>query len=159
MGGGRKRSKKQSGGKRTARERRRESSVVYIEESLCNCQPIQKVFEKAGIKVERHYAHFPVGRKTPDHEWLTLVGQKGWIALTKDKKMRRLPMERAAIKHYGIKEFCFSSGDLDKNEMAGILTAHLERMLRLVAKHQGPFEAALTQDDVHIRDEFKDDDE
>ena len=156
MGGGRKRSKKQSGGKRTARERRRESSVIYIEESLCNCQPIQKVFEDAGIRVERHYTHFPPGKRTPDHEWLTLVGRKGWIALTKDKKMRRLPLERAAIKQYEIKEFCFSSGDLNKDEIAKILTAHLERMLKLVAKHQGPFEAALTQDSVHIRDTFDD---
>jgi hypothetical protein len=48
-----------------------------------------------GLRVELHDDHFPQG--TPDVVWLTEVGKRGWIVLTKDTRIRSCGvMERYA---------------------------------------------------------------
>lgn len=39
-----------------------------------------RVLQAAGLRVERHDDHF--GALTRDEEWLSAVGERGWIAVT-----------------------------------------------------------------------------
>ena len=48
-----------------------------------------------GIRHERHRQHFPPG--TEDSVWLPFAGQKGWILLTKDKRIRFNDLEKQAV--------------------------------------------------------------
>lgn len=43
----------------------------------------------AGISVEQHDDHFPP--LTPDVEWLRVIGERGWIALSYNRDIRYNP--------------------------------------------------------------------
>jgi len=128
-----------------------------VEESLCNCKAIQSTFEEAEIKYERHLIHFPRDQfpdTVPDHKWLELVGRNNWIALTKDKRIRYLTLERRAIQTYNIRQFTFSSGSLNGREMATILNDNLGRIFRFILYHNPPFVAGLYANSIVLRDDF-----
>jgi len=93
------------------------------------------------VKHERHGQHFPPG--TEDTVWLPFVGEKGWVVLTKDKRIRYNQLEKAAILHHRIREFYFSSGNYSGAEMAEMLVAGLRDMVRIFRRHQPPFIASI----------------
>jgi len=47
---------------------------------------------------ERHQDHFSPG--TPDTEWLPYIGQRGWILLTSDRRIRHRFSEWIFIQRY-----------------------------------------------------------
>ncbi|MFH1185423.1 MAG: DUF5615 family PIN-like protein [Chloroflexota bacterium] len=47
--------------------------------------------------------HFAAG--TPDETWLEFIGQRGWFLLTLDKRIRRRPLEKAALKKHRVGAF------------------------------------------------------
>jgi hypothetical protein len=147
MDGAPPKSKKPSSGKITAQQRLRETSVFYLDENLSDCKPIQAVFESAGIKFERHLTHF--ARGTDDVDWLSFVGKKGWIVVTKDKSQRYNPLEKAEIQKYRIKQFAFQSGNLSAIEMAALLEANLRKIFNLIRRHPPPFVASITKSGVN----------
>src|SRR5882724_10633422 len=61
--------------------------VLYLDENLCNARAIIDALTKLAVRFERHLAHFPPA--TLDETWLPLVGSKGWILLTSDKRIRK----------------------------------------------------------------------
>jgi hypothetical protein len=42
----------------------------------------------AGLRIEIHDEHFQGATKPPDHEWLQLVAERGWIAVSHDAQIR-----------------------------------------------------------------------
>jgi hypothetical protein len=152
MGEARKKSRKRSDGKPTAQQRLHDSCVLYLDEGLSECKAIHSVFENHELRFERHYAHFPDRSKgVEDHVWLELVGRNDWIAITKDKGIRYLPLERALLKQYRIRQFSFSSGTMSGDEMATILSSHLRAVWNCISKTERPFVAALNKGGVQIR--------
>ena len=75
----------------------------------------------------------------PDEEWLRFVGQKGWLAITKDKRIRYRTPALDVIKKEKVKLFIFTRGNLTGTEMAEILTKAIPRIKRFLAKHEPPF--------------------
>jgi hypothetical protein len=49
----------------------------------------------AGVAAITHDSVF--AQDTPDEEWLTRAGYEGWVVLTKDKLIRKRPIEREAL--------------------------------------------------------------
>ena len=49
----------------------------------------------AGIKVERHDAHF--APDTPDEEWIAEIGRRGWVALSRDARIRYSPLALSVL--------------------------------------------------------------
>jgi hypothetical protein len=108
------------------------------------------------IHHERHGTHFPAG--TEDSIWLPFVGQKGWILLTKDKRIRFNDLEKRAVIANRVREFYFTSGNFNGEEMAELLVVALPEMFRLCRKHHPPFIASITKaGNVHIRLQAKND--
>ena len=68
------------------------------------------------VSVELHNDHFSQG--TPDAEWLPVVGQRGWVVLTKDTRIRYRPHEKQALLAAGVRAFAFTSGSLSGAEMS-----------------------------------------
>lgn len=93
------------------------------------------------MRHERHGRHFAPG--TEDTEWLPLVGEKGWVLLTKDKRIRYNELEKLAVRQHKIREFYFSSGNYSGVEMAEILIAALHDMVRVFRRHKPPFIASI----------------
>lgn len=98
---------------------------------------------QAGESVEIHEDHFLPDAK--DEDWLTSVGQRGWIVLTKDDRIRYRATERAALKKAGVKTFVLTSGQLQGKEMAEAFIKALPRMKRLTVRRQGFFIAKVTR--------------
>lgn len=71
--------------------------------------------------------------------------------MTKDKAQRYTPLELDQIKKHAIRQFSFSSGNMNKTLMADILKARLSDIFRFVFKHQAPFIGSITQHGVYMR--------
>ena len=95
------------------------------------------------MKHERHGQYFAPG--TEDPVWLPFVGEKGWVLITKDKRIRFNELEKSAVLRYKVREFYFSSGNYSGAEMAEILIANLRDMLRVYRRHVAPFIASITR--------------
>ncbi|MGZ4730648.1 MAG: PIN-like domain-containing protein [Terriglobales bacterium] len=92
MASSRGRSKKQSAGSRRRQPSLPEDFVLYLDENLHNGKPILDALTQHGVKHERHGQHFDPG--TEDTAGLPFVGRKGWLLVTKDKKIRYNELEK-----------------------------------------------------------------
>ncbi len=54
-----------------------------------------RILAAAGIKVHRHDDHFL--QDCWDEEWLTEIGKRGWVAITRDQRIRYKPNELRAV--------------------------------------------------------------
>jgi PIN domain-containing protein len=101
-----------------------------------------------GAKVEVHDAHFAID--SPDVEWLPVVGQREWVLISKDKRIRRNHLERAALLHAGVRAFFLTSGNLGGAEMAKVLLRQLGRLERLARDEEAPFIAIVTRSQITL---------
>ena len=86
-------------------------------------------------------------------DWLPVVGRKGWCLLTTDKRMRRRPLERNAIREHRMKMFYFANNDVTGAAMGETLRRALPRMQRLASEQPPPFTASITRSgEVTLRD-------
>src|ERR1022692_4204974 len=141
MGGRTKRLKKRSGG--NLEQSQHDPFVLFLDETLHNCQPIHSVLEQAEVDYVRHGSLFGPGAL--DIEWLPTVDEKRWALLTSDKNIRSNQLERAEVVRYGIREFVFASGSLSGFMMAEILSKAIPKMRRLFRNYAPPFIAYLSQ--------------
>jgi hypothetical protein len=81
---------------------------------------------------------------TPDEEWLTRAGREGWVVLTKDKLIRKRPIERDALVGANVRAFVFTGGNMSGIEMAESIVGAIPRMLRIIAATPPPFIARIT---------------
>ncbi|HEY4026341.1 MAG TPA: hypothetical protein VGO86_07905, partial [Candidatus Dormibacteraeota bacterium] len=79
-----------------------------------------------------------------DTEWLGDAGQRGWLALTKDKRIRTNPLERERILTARAKVFCLTSGSLTGAQQRAIFIRHVHRIVARGAK-PGPFVYAVSE--------------
>jgi hypothetical protein len=63
--------------------------------------------------------------------WLPVIGQRGWIVLTKDDRVRYRHHEREALLDAGVRSFVLTSRNLTGDEMAAIFVKFLPRMQRV----------------------------
>lgn len=80
------------------------------------------------ITLTEHYG-WPRDQHVPDSEWLELVGSRGWIALTKDKRIGRVDSQRLAILEFEVRCFYLTQQNLDAKEMANRFLRNLPRIV------------------------------
>lgn len=77
---------------------------------------------------------------TPDPTWLAEAGQKGWLVITRDKKIRTRPGERAAIAAAGVGCFVLTQKkDPTKWEYVKLLALTMDEMERIFDETPKPF--------------------
>ena len=127
--------------------------VIFLDENHCNNRKVLAALETARVRVERHSTHFPPA--TPDAEWLPYVGQKGWVLVTTDKRIRQRSLEKQAVQQHAVAMFCFTSNELNGFQMAEALTKALPRMQKIAYKQTRPFIATISvAGNVHVREPF-----
>jgi hypothetical protein len=97
--------------------------------------------------VEIHDDHFPPDAK--DADWLPEVGNRGWIVLTKDDRIRYRKHEHEALVSAGVPAFVLTSGNLTGDEMAAIFAKFLPKMRRMASGATGAFIARVTRTRVY----------
>lgn len=76
----------------------------------------------------------------PDQEWLAVAGEREWLVITHDKKIRTRPGERRAIMDHGVGCFILTyRQDLKKAEIVALISENLAEMERRFEETQRPF--------------------
>lgn len=96
-----------------------------------------------GLSVEIHKDHFAADAR--DADWLTIVGRRRWVVLTKDDRIRYRQTERAAFMAAKVRAFVLTSGNLKAHEMAEAYIKAIPVMARLLAREKGWFIAKVTR--------------
>jgi hypothetical protein len=135
----RKKLRKQSGGKIKPPK----NFQIYLDENLCDCQPIINVLKNRHITAHRHLDHFDRG--VPDHIWLPLVGRNKWILLTTDKRFRYNDIERFALREHNVQCFEFFDNRIGKNELAESLNSALKEMIKIKGRRTKCFVASISK--------------
>lgn len=65
------------------------------------------------------------------------------MVITKDKRIRKRPLERQALINAGVRAFVLVSGNLKKEAMAAIFKAAIPAMLQMIARQPPPFIARV----------------
>ena len=97
---------------------------------------------QSGEKVEVHDDHFE--KDASDAKWLATVGQRRWVVLSKDDRIRRNPVEGAALQAAGVAAFFLGRSDLRGDEMADAFGRALSAMKRALKRFDAPFVARVS---------------
>jgi predicted nuclease of predicted toxin-antitoxin system len=97
------------------------------------------------IEVEIHDEHFK--QDETDENILKVVGQKGWIFISKDKYIRYRTPAQLAIKNSHAKVVVVrTSGDITGTEIAEIIKKAIPKILRYTEKVKPPFILGIGRD-------------
>jgi PIN domain-containing protein len=119
-----------------------EALVFFIDRSLGK-KIVAQALREAGEKVEIHDDHFRPDAK--DEVWLTEVGSRGWIVLTKDDRIRYRITERTALLSAKVTAFVLTSAQLQGREMADAFVKAILPIKRLIDKQRAPFLARVSR--------------
>jgi predicted nuclease of predicted toxin-antitoxin system len=119
-----------------------DGTVFFIDRSL-GVEPIRTALINSGLVVEIHDEHF--ARDEVDHVWLRGVGERAWVVLTKDQRLRYRPLEIGALRASNARVFVLTAGNLRGAEIAAVFLAALPRICRILHSRPGPFVARVSQ--------------
>jgi hypothetical protein len=86
-----------------------ETDIFFLDRSLGK-KVVANALKNAGLHVEIHDEHFPPDAE--DEDWLSAVGDKGWVVLSKDRLIRYRANEKLSIARHGVRAFVLTSGNL-----------------------------------------------
>lgn len=113
-----------------------EPLVLFVDEALDSLTVVDAL-RAAGATVERLNDHFAKG--TPDETWLAYAGGRGWVVLTRDKRIRYRQLERLALTEAKARAFVFTGGNVTGKDTAAILVHALARITTICQADKGPF--------------------
>lgn len=91
----------------------------------------------AGANVEHAGGAYPFG--TTDEVWLSACGERNWIALTRDQRIRRRVLERLAIQRSGAAVFALTAGEATAAETADVVIRLLVKFANMAVSEPKPF--------------------
>ena len=93
------------------------------------------------------HAELPeVPRQTPDDVWLPIIGARGLVVITRDKRIRYRPVEKRAWLTYGVRGFVLTgTGSQSTADSVAILDRHWQTIMAIVESDtEGPWMQAVT---------------
>jgi len=104
-----------------------------------------RILRAAALNVEVHDDHFP--QDALDPEWLRAVGERNWIVVTRDERIRYRVAEKQAIRRAKVRAFVLAAqGNLRAEMLAEIFLKALGSIRAIVTKHRPPFIAKIWRD-------------
>jgi hypothetical protein len=102
-------------------------------------------------KIEVHRDHFPHSATgndecVPDTEVIRKCGENGWVLVSSDDNMRRVPDNQAAAAAFKTRIFLFPSGNYKGGEYCAALVVGRFRLIQFATKYGGPFFARIGMD-------------
>ena len=116
--------------------------VLFLDRNLGK-HVIAEALRNAGHPVEIHDDHLPVN--APDEDWIKLISSRGWIGVTKDKRIRYRIAEISAIKEYGARVLVIRAKNQTGEELAEILVKYYSRIQSFVARENATFIAGINR--------------
>jgi hypothetical protein len=122
--------------------RPREPPIFFIDHCLGTeavAQRLRSEGVEARVMVDEGFA-----QDAEDVSWLPLVASRGWAILTKDKRIRRRPLEHQAIVASGAGAFILAAGGMGGDAVATAFARALPRMIAIWQSRERPFIATVT---------------
>jgi hypothetical protein len=120
-----------------------ESETFFLDRCLGK-KILASILRAADLRIEVHDDYFPPDCR--DEQWLKIVGERGWVVLTSDRRIRYRVPELAALLSSGVRAFAFRSGNLTAQEMAESFLKSARHVSNLLKKNPGPFVASILRD-------------
>lgn len=95
------------------------------------------------MNVEAHDDHFP--QNTPDYEWIPTCGEKNWIIISSDKRIKKNLVEREALIRSKVATFFFTSGGITNQQKIDFFTAAFKQITKIVINEKRPFIARINR--------------
>jgi hypothetical protein len=90
------------------------------------------------LPVKKHDEHF--GPTTTDEEWLAKVGEEGWLAITRDERIRWNQSERRALADHRVGCFVLvGAAKLPRWDSVRIIARNWDRIQELSTAEERPF--------------------
>jgi hypothetical protein len=86
-------------------------------------------------------------QETADETWLALAGDRGWVVLCKDDRIRRRPAELEALNEGKVRLFCLTNANLTFAEQAEWLLTNRHRIIQ-VSRKPGPYVYGVYKDRI-----------
>lgn len=118
--------------------------IFFTDRDLGGAFP--RILQEAGLDVRIHDDYFKETReeKAPDDvDWLPVIGEKGWIAISHDQNMGRNPMEINAIMRSGVRLFIVVGVKTPFPDLARNFVANIHKIERFIETHPAPFIARV----------------
>lgn len=81
----------------------------------------------------------------PDQVWLSEVSRRGWVVLTKDKRIRYRAPELAAVSATKARVFTLTAGSIQAQEMADIFIHAMPKVRAFVESRRPPYIVTITR--------------
>ncbi len=118
---------------------------VYWVDRCLGTNVVPGALRAQSIQVRTYVELYPNDPEVPDHVWIPEVSARGWIILTKDKRIRYSPVEIGAIQKANARYVCLSAGNLRGDEQAQCLLQHWETIDSVVASKRAPLIVTVTR--------------
>ncbi|MGH8513862.1 MAG: hypothetical protein ACREV8_07950 [Gammaproteobacteria bacterium] len=99
-----------------------------------------EILASVGLKVERHRDHFP--HDCADEDWLRIIGRRGWVAVSHDRRIRYKPNELAAVVRHRVR-LLVVVGKAPFSQLARHFVTTVPRITKFLAKHTPPLIAKV----------------
>jgi hypothetical protein len=124
-----------------------DETVFFIDRSLGR-RWVAEALARSGLRSEIHDAHF--ASNAQDVEWLRVVGERGWIVLTKDDRIRRNPPEQRAVLEAGLRVFVIKIKDATGPEIAALVERRASALADFARAHAAPFVALVSHRAIRL---------
>lgn len=121
-----------------------EEELVFFLDRQLGRHTIAGILRAAGLKIEVHDDHFR--QDAIDPEWLTAVGEKNWIVVTRDERIRYRVAEKQAIRRAKVRTFVLTAqGNLRADMLAQNFLKALPKIRRTIRDNKPPFVAKISR--------------
>ena len=103
------------------------------------------------VTLAEHYG-IPDDETIEDTDWLQLCGEKGWLAIMKDDRIRYVGAEKQALIEHRVRAAVITNAHLPASEMAARIIRALTDLANICAIRSGPFLYALHANRIEIVD-------
>lgn len=110
--------------------------TLYVDESIYSKHLVSEL-TLTGESIKRVGLDVPFGAK--DYEWLEIVGKNGWIALTRDQRIRYRTLEKRALKEFEVGAFTFTGGQATAIQITQRVITLLPKMKAISVSQPKPF--------------------
>jgi hypothetical protein len=117
--------------------------TLFIDENHCRNKALLAALDVAKINYERHCDHFSAG--TDDRVWIPFAGDKGWLVITTDDRIRRRALEKRGVLRKKVRLFIFTDNNTFGETMAQRLLGALSEMKSLIVRQAPPLMASITK--------------
>ncbi len=119
---------------------------LFLDRSLGR-KKVPELLRAEGLRLVTLAEHYgiPNDETIDNTEWLQLCGERGWLAVMKDDRIRYVGAERTALVESRVRAAVITNANLPAADMAERIIRALTDLVEICGQRKGPFLFALQQ--------------